>query len=135
MSSPSHLAFKAIGLLALLLLLQPIPVNAADCRSVLSSYFQWLAEKQGQTEGSHAIGIKMAVVKIRETDPNTYPWGYGFYAEGRLGWHGDDMTGRLTVLFSDQKSSDGRYRFNPQKSNIQDITVFKDGRVRIVLRN
>jgi hypothetical protein len=134
MSRVTHLTINALLWICVSLLFVA-PLKAADCSSVLPSYFQWSAEKQGQTEGSHAIGVKMGVVKIRETDPMTYPWGHGFYSEGRLAGHGDDMTGRLTVLFSDQKSPDGKYRFNPQKSNIQDITVFKDGRIRIVLRN
>jgi hypothetical protein len=127
--------FSRLLLLFLLvpLLLQSAPVYAQDCRTLVLDRINWIKAKPGQGEGSHAVGVKIAEVKMRETNPDKYPWGYGTYAEGRLGWAGDQLQGRLTTVFSDRKSSDGKHRFAPDKSDIRDITVFSDGRVRVVL--
>ncbi len=108
--------------------------SVVDCPTVIGEYLGWAGSGQGFEEGSHAVGAKMAALKIREMNPETYPWGHGSYSEGRLGWHGNEMTGRFTVLFSDRKSSDGKYRFNPDAADLQDITVFADGRVQVILR-
>ena len=124
------------GLLLFLPLLSLSPaglIYAQDCRTLVSDRINWIKAKPGQAEGSHAVGVKMAEVKMRETNPDKYPWGYGTYTEGRLGLAGDQLQGRLTVLFSDRKTSDGKNRFAPGKSDIRDITVFSDGRVKIVL--
>ena len=115
-----------------LLVLLAGAAHGQDCAALASGYLRWVGEKPGQTEGSRTVGVKMAVVKIRERNPDRYPWGHGSYSEGRLGWHGDDMTGRLRTLFSDRRSSDG-HRFAPDKSDLKDVTVFADGRVRVVL--
>jgi len=103
------------------------------CGPFIRDHLTWMAQKPGQDDGSHAVGVKMATVKIKERNPDAYPWGYGSYAEGRLGWHGDDMTGRLTVVFSDRRRSGTLARFSPDKTDIEDVTVFADGKVRIVL--
>lgn len=102
-----------------------------NCPALITDHLDWIRQKPGQSRGSHAVGVKMAAVKIRERGPQTYPWGHGAYAEGRLGLAGDQMTGRLTVVFSDRKA--GKYRFDPAKTDLQDVTVFADGRVRVVL--
>ncbi|MFP3943678.1 MAG: hypothetical protein ACLFWF_07285 [Alphaproteobacteria bacterium] len=80
------------------------------------------------------VGVKMSTVKVKTLDRKTYPWGYGSYAEGRLGWRGDEMTGRLKVLFSDRWTDGRRHRFARGKSDVQDVTVFADGKVRIILQ-
>jgi hypothetical protein len=99
---------------------------------VFEEYFQWIEQRQGLNDGDHAVGVKMSAVKLRESNPETYPWGHGSYAEGRLGWHGNDLTGRLKVLFSDRRTADGD-RFDRGKADVQDVTVSRDGRVRITL--
>ena len=77
------------------------------------------------------MGVKIGEVKLRETNPDKYPWGYGSYTEGRLGAAGDALTGRLTVLFGDRKT--GGRPFATDHSDIIDVTVMADGRVKIVL--
>ena len=52
-----------------------------------------------------------------------------------MGWHGTDMTGRFTVVFSDRRTAGTQARFAPTKSDLQDITAFSDGRVRVMLRS
>jgi hypothetical protein len=125
--------FSRAFLLLLSFLSQSDLIYAQDCRTLVSDRINWIKAKPGQDEGSHAVGLKMGEVKMREAHPDKYPWGYGSYTEGRLGWSGDALQGRLTVLFSDRKSSDGKNRFAPDKSDIRDVTVFLDGRVKIVL--
>ncbi len=105
----------------------------ADCRGMVADYFNWINQNRGTHDGAHAVGVKMAAVKIRERNPERYPWGHGSYAEGRLGWHGDELTGRLKVLFSDRRSAQSNRRFDPARSDVQDVTVYADGRVRVVL--
>lgn len=131
----SYLVSRGIVNICFFLALFPIPMKASDCRTFLAPYFQWIEQRPGQRDGDHVVGAKMASVKIREMGAATYPWGHGSYAEGRLGWHGGDLTGRFMVLFSDRKSPDGKYRFDPKQADIQDVSVFRDGRVRVVLRS
>lgn len=109
--------------------------SAIACSTLVQDHLAWINQNRGQSEGSHVVGAKMATVKITRTDPNAYPWGHGSYSEGRVGWGGDELTGRFKVVFSDRKSSDGKYRFNPDKADLQDLTLFSDGRVRIVLQS
>lgn len=110
----------------------PAP-GPTPCGPFASGYIAWIQQKPGQVDGSHAVGVKMATVKIKDRNPDTYPWGYGSYTQGRLGLHGSEMTGRLTVLFSDRRAPATQDPFWPAKADIDDVTVFADGRVRIVL--
>lgn len=111
------------------------PVGAVvDCAVLAEGLWGWVNENHGGGEGAHRIGAKMASVKIRERDGSVYPWGHGAYSEGAFGWSGDKLVGRFTVLFSDRKSGAGA-RFDKAQTDIEDITLYKDGRVEIMLRS
>jgi hypothetical protein len=105
-----------------------------DCATFIQNLWGWVNEKKGGSDGDHRIGAKMARVKIQSRGARTYPWGHGAYSEGAFGWSGQNLTGRFKVLFSDRKSSSGA-RFDAGKSDIEDITLYHDGHVEIVLRS
>jgi len=111
--------------------------DRVDSSKFVSEYFEWVHKNPGLSEGAHTVGVKMAAIKIRQNEPQQYPWGHGSYSEGRLGLGGDVtgvvLKGRFKVLFSDRKSPQGGYRFDPKQSDIQDVTIFDDGKVRIEL--
>lgn len=44
-----------------------------NCRDLISEYFDWVRQKPGVSEGYHAVGAKMAILKIRQNNPRTYP--------------------------------------------------------------
>jgi hypothetical protein len=106
--------------------------QAQVCATFIKTFTDWVKAKPGQQDGSHAVGVKMAGVTIKDKNPDSYPWGFIYCAEGRLGLSGNDLIGRLTVVFSDRKGTDGK-RFTPGKADLMDVTVFADGRVKIVL--
>jgi len=110
--------------------------NQIDCTELFSKYVDWVNENPGTDEGSHAVGVKMADIKIRETDPQQYPWGHGSYAEGRLGLGGGptgpEFKGRLKFLFSDRISPED-CRFDRDQSDIRDVTFLESGKIRIEL--
>ena len=80
------------------------PNGTTDCRTMIRGYIDWMAGARLR-DGDHAVGAKLATVKIRQRDPDTYPWGHESVSEGRMGWHGTDMTGRFTVVFSDRRTA------------------------------
>jgi hypothetical protein len=110
------------------------PVMPNSCAAFIQDLWSWVNQKKGASAGDHRVGAKMAVVKIQSRGTTTYPWGHGAYAEGGFGWSGDTLVGRFKVLFSDRKSASGA-RFDAAKADIQDVTLHKDGRVEIMLRN
>lgn len=112
-------------------LIQSISASEIDCKTFVANYVSWAKEKIG----ANRVGAKMAAVKIRETSPKAYPWGHGSYSEGGFGLHGNDLEGRFITVFSDRKAPGGKYRFDPDKADIQDVKLFADGRVRIMLRS
>ena len=97
------------------------------CRAFVADYVSWAKAKVGV----NAVGAKLGGVKLRDTNPTSYPWGHGSYAESRLGLHGNELEGRFKVVFSDRKA--GIYRFDPARADLQDVRLFADGRVRVVL--
>ena len=107
--------------------------NAATigCDAFVADYVSWAKAKIG----TNRVGAKAATVKIRESNPTRYPWGHGSYAEGGFGLHGNDLQGRFVTLFSDRKTPGGKYRFDPNRSDIQDVTLLADGRAQVVLRS
>lgn len=109
------------------------PAIAAEinCKTFVADYVSWAKAKIGVNR----VGAKMAAVKIRETNPNVYPWGHGSYAEGGFGLHGNELVGRFITVFSDRKAPSGKYRFDPDKADIQEVDLFADGRVQIMLRS
>jgi hypothetical protein len=109
------------------------PVTAAEisCKAFVADYVSWAKAKIGVNR----VGAKMTAIKIRETNPTTYPWGHGSYAEGGFGLHGNELEGRFVTVFSDRKAPGGKYRFDPDKADIQDIKLFADGRVQVMLRS
>lgn len=109
----------------------PGAAGEISCNSLVGDYVSWSRARPGVNR----VGAKMAAVKIREKGPTTYPWGHGSYAEGGFGLHGNDLEGRFVTLFSDRKAPGGKYRFDPDRSDIQDVKLFADGRVQIVLRS
>jgi hypothetical protein len=102
-----------------------------NCKAFVADYVSWAKAKVGVNR----VGAKMAAVKIRETNATTYPWGHGSYAEGGFGLHGNELEGRFITVFSDRKAPGGKYRFDPKKADIQDVKLYADGRVQIVLRS
>ena len=102
-----------------------------DCKTFVADYVSWAKAKIGVNR----VGAKMAAVKIRETNPTTYPWGHGSYSEGGFGLHGNELEGRFITVFSDRKAPGGKYRFDPDKADIQDVKLLADGRVQIILRS
>ncbi|GAB4523983.1 MAG: hypothetical protein Kow00133_12080 [Amphiplicatus sp.] len=105
-----------------------------DCAAFAEELWGYVNARRGADPGAHRIGAKMAAVKIRSRDGATYPWGHGAYSEGALGWGGDRLIGRFTVLFSDRRAGLGA-RFDATQADIQDVTLHKDGRVDIMLRS
>ena len=107
--------------------------NAGEisCEDFVAHYVSWA----GQNQSAHRVGAKMAAVKIRTSNPRAYPWGHGSYSEGGFGWHGNELEGRFKTVFSDRKAPGGKYRFDPNKADIQDVKLFEDGRVQIMLRS
>jgi hypothetical protein len=125
---------NALGLACLFTLLcQPLNIYAADCRTMAGDYITWAQANRTLGDGSNTVGVKMTAAKIQNTNPDAYPWGFGAVAEGRMGLDANGLTGRLSVVFSVRRSADGR-RFDPKQADIQDVTLFTDGRVRIILR-
>lgn len=110
------------------------PGAEVDCAGFIEGLWRWVDENHGAGEGAHRIGAKMASVKIRERGAATYPWGHGAYSEGAFGWAGDRLVGRFKVLFSDRKAAGGA-RFDKAQADIQDVALYKDGRVEIMLRS
>jgi hypothetical protein len=117
--------------LALLVCGRSVSGAELDCKTFVAGFVSWARANIGV----NAVGAKMGAVKVRESNPTTYPWGHGSYSEGRLGLHGNDLEGRFKVLFSDRKAPAGKFRFDPGRADIQDIRLFADGRVRILLRS
>ena len=111
-------------------LIQPAAAGEINCKDFVSNYVSWAKEKVGVNR----VGAKKTAVKIRETNPTTYPWGHGSYSEGGFGLHGNELEGRFVTVFSDRKAPGGKYRFDPDKADIQDVKLFADGRVQIMLR-
>ncbi|MBU1456222.1 MAG: hypothetical protein KKD01_15970, partial [Proteobacteria bacterium] len=111
-------------------LIQSATAGEINCKDFVSNYVSWAKAKVGVNR----VGAKMAAVKIRETNPTKYPWGHGSYSEGGFGLHGNEMEGRFVTVFSDRKAPGGKYRFDPDKADIQDVKLFEDGRVQIMLR-
>ncbi len=105
-----------------------------DCAAFIQDLWDYVNAKKGASVGDHRIGAKMAAVKIRDRNGSVYPWGHGSYSEGAFGWGGANLQGRFVVLFSDRKTSGGA-RFDKAKSDIQDVTLYTDGRVEIMLRS
>lgn len=110
------------------------PGAEVDCAAFIEGLWSWVNENHGPGEGAHRIGAKMSSVKIRERGLTTYPWGHGAYSEGAFGWGGDKLMGRFKVLFSDRKNSAGA-RFDKAQADIEDVTLYKDGRVEVMLRS
>jgi hypothetical protein len=125
--------FPRVLLLSLLLpfLSQSAPTYAQDCRALAMDRINWIKAKPGQSDGSHVVGVNIGEVKLKETNPDKIPWGYGSYTEGRMGGAGDQLVGRFKVLFSGRKS--GGCPFATDQSDIRDVTLFSDGRVKIAL--
>lgn len=114
----------------------PRPADlSVSCSAFIEGLWSWVNQNHTLSAGGHKIGANMAAIKIRERDGTVYPWGHGSYSQGGFGWNGDKLTGRFKVLFSDRRASSGGPRFDASKSDIQDITLFKDGRVEIMLRS
>lgn len=105
-----------------------------ECSGFIENLWSWVNENHGLNEGAHRIGAKMASVKMRGVGGADYPWGHGSYSEGGFGWGGDKLVGRFKVLFSDRKSGAGA-RFDAAQADIQDVTLYKDGRIEIMLRS
>jgi hypothetical protein len=114
-----------------LVLVCPATAGEISCKSLVADYVSWSKAKIGVNR----VGAKMAATKIREKGHTTYPWGHGSYAEGGFGLHGNELEGRFITVFSDRKAPGGKYRFDPDKSEIQDVKLFADGRVQITLRS
>lgn len=113
-----------------------------DPAEFMAGFYEWVREGYGDL--SHHVGGKLGVVKIRERGIDTFPWGHGAYSEGGFGLGGTHardgtavaaLTGRFHVLYSDRTSHDGECLFSKERDDLQDITVFEDGSVRIVLRS
>lgn len=116
---------------ALLSMTWSSPADATvDCRPLIAEHVSWIKAKVT----AHRVGAKMAAVKIRDSRPERYPWGHGSYADGGFGLHGDDLVGRFLVAFSDRMKP-GAHGFDPGRRDIQDVTVFADGRVQVLLRS
>lgn len=112
-----------------------VPVGPiVECAAFLQDLWAYVNANKGASEGAHRIGAKMAAVKIRERSGGVYPWGHGSYSEGAFGWSGANLQGRFVMLFSDRKTSAGA-RFDKAQSDIQDVTLYTDGRVEIMLRS
>lgn len=114
--------------------LKPAGMTMA-CSAFIEDLWSWANENRAPTTGGHRIGANMATIKIRERDGTVYPWGHGGYTEGGFAWNGNKLTGRFKVLFSDRRAGSGGPRFDASKSDIQDITLYKNGRVEIMLRS
>jgi hypothetical protein len=110
-------------------IIQSADAREINCRTFVADYVSW-AQAKLQV---NLVGARMAAIKFPEKNPTTYPWGNGSYSEGRFGWHGNELVGRFKTVFSDRKAPGGKYRFDPDKADIQDVTLFEDGRVQIVL--
>jgi hypothetical protein len=121
-------------LLLFMLLLSFTSIHSQVCPGFIKAFTDWIKQKPGLNEGSHAVGAKMSGVTIKDKNPDRYPWGFIYCAEGRVGLSGDNLIGRFTVVFSDRKGSDGK-RFNPDKTDLMDVTIFGDGRVQFMLRS
>jgi hypothetical protein len=74
-------------------------------------------------------------VKIRDRRGEVYPWGHGAYSEGAFGWSGANLAGRFQVLFSDRRVTGSGNRFDHSKADIQDVTLYTNGRVDVQLRS
>ena len=89
MNKPAGQHFSRLLLLFLLvpLLLQSAPVYAQDCRTLVLDRINWIKAKPGQGEGFHAVGVRISEVKMRETNPDKYPWGTALRGgPARVGW-------------------------------------------------
>lgn len=127
-----HRILLQIGLIFIFAFCLVLPATAGEisCKNFVANYVSWAKANIGVNR----VGAKMTAVKIRETNPKTYPWGHGSYSEGGFGLHGKELEGRFKTVFSDRKAPGGKYRFDPDKADIQDVKLFEDGRVRIILR-
>ncbi len=113
-----------------------------DPAEFVAQFYAWAREGPGDI--SYHVGAKLGVVKIRERGIDTFPWGHGAYSEGGLALGGalardgsavSALSGRFVVLFSDRPSHGGECLFAKEEGDIQDITVFEDGNVSIMLRS
>ncbi|MBI1365040.1 MAG: hypothetical protein GC153_03690 [Alphaproteobacteria bacterium] len=107
--------------------------ESVDCAAFIEDLWSYVNANKGASEGAHRIGAKMARVKIQSRATTNYPWGHSAYSEGAFGWSGDSLVGRFKVLFSDRKSAAGA-RFDAGKADIEDVTLYKDGHIEIMLR-
>lgn len=105
------------------------------CAGFVRDLWEWVNENRGAHAGAHRVGAKMAVVKIRDRRGEVYPWGHGAYSEGGFGWSGANLVGRFQVLFSDRRATASGNRFDHSKADIQDVTLYTDGRVEVQLRS
>lgn len=109
-------------------------LDAQVCSTFIKTFTDWVRQKSCLDEGCHTVGAKLTGVTIKDKNPDKYPWGFVYVAEGRVGLSGKNLIGRFTVVFSDRKATDGK-RFDPRKTDLMDVTIFADGRVQVMLRS
>lgn len=111
-------------------------------QSFMADLYEWVKTSSPDLDEPHHIGGKLGVVKIRDRRIDVHPWGHGAYSEsgfsigGTLDYDGETvaaLTGRFTVVFSDRASHDEECLFDLAGTDLQDITLFEDGKVRVVL--
>lgn len=108
-----------------------LPASAAaapvNCGAMIGAHIAWMTVSLGHRR----IGAKFARVKITSsaTAPATTKWGHISVAEGAFAFaHPGFMEGRFRVAFNDRG-------FDPNRRDITDITLWADGRGRIMLRS
>jgi hypothetical protein len=115
--------------LAVAALVAPSPATAApvSCAALFSGHIAWISAGLGHRR----IGAKFARVKITSgaTAPAATKWGHISVSEGAFAFaHPGFMEGRFLVAFNDRG-------FDPNRRDITDITLWADGRGRIMLRS
>lgn len=107
--------------------LVPGPAAAApvNCAAMITGHIAWMGPSLHRR-----IGAKFARVKITSSAPApaTTRWGHISASEGAFAWHGDKMSGRFLVAFSDRG-------FDPARRDVTDITLSANGSGQIVLRS
>jgi hypothetical protein len=115
--------------ISLFVLVQPSPATAAPvpCSTLIGGHIAWISANLGHRR----IGAKFARVKITSgaMAPAATKWGHVSVAEGAFAFaHPGFMEGRFLVAFNDRG-------FDLNRRDITDITLWADGRGRIMLRS